>query len=35
LYWMLVSVAAYRALWQLVFGPFHWEKTPHGNVLDG
>ena len=34
-YWFLVSVAAYRALWQLVFNPFHWEKTPHGDALDG
>ena len=30
LYWALVSVAAYRGLWQLVFKPFYWEKTPHG-----
>jgi hypothetical protein len=22
--------AAYRALFQLVRNPFHWEKTPHG-----
>lgn len=29
-YWMLISVAAYRALWQLVRDPFRWEKTPHG-----
>lgn len=30
LYWLLISVAAYRALWQLVLNPWHWEKTPHG-----
>ena len=30
LYWMLVSIAAYRGLWQLIFKPFFWEKTPHG-----
>jgi len=30
LYWMLVSIAAYRGLWQLIFRPFFWEKTPHG-----
>jgi glycosyltransferase XagB len=30
LYWMLISVAAWRALWQLAFSPFLWEKTPHG-----
>lgn len=29
-YWLLHSVAAYRALWQLYLSPFHWEKTPHG-----
>lgn len=35
LYWILISVAAYRALWQLVFDPFLWEKTPHGEAEDG
>jgi cellulose synthase/poly-beta-1,6-N-acetylglucosamine synthase-like glycosyltransferase len=29
-YWLLISVAAYRGLWQLVCNPFAWEKTPHG-----
>jgi cellulose synthase/poly-beta-1,6-N-acetylglucosamine synthase-like glycosyltransferase len=29
-YWLLISVAAYRALWQLVRDPWLWEKTPHG-----
>ena len=29
-YWALISVAAYRALWQLVRDPFFWEKTQHG-----
>ena len=29
-YWLLISVAAYRALWQLFSDPFRWEKTPHG-----
>ncbi len=29
-YWLLISVAAYKALWQLVFRPFYWEKTDHG-----
>lgn len=28
--WLLVSLAAYRALWQLLRDPFRWEKTPHG-----
>jgi len=30
IYWMLMSWAAYRALWQLVHDPFYWEKTQHG-----
>jgi glycosyltransferase XagB len=29
-YWVLMSVAAYRALWQLLRNPFFWEKTQHG-----
>ncbi len=29
-YWLLISVAAYRALWQLYRDPYLWEKTPHG-----
>ena len=29
LYWMLISVAAWRALWQLWRSPHLWEKTPH------
>ena len=29
-YWLLISVAAYRALWQLGRQPFNWEKTEHG-----
>jgi cellulose synthase/poly-beta-1,6-N-acetylglucosamine synthase-like glycosyltransferase len=28
-YWLLISVAAWRALWQLYAAPFLWEKTPH------
>ncbi len=30
LYWLLISGAAMRALWQLFTRPFHWEKTEHG-----
>lgn len=30
IYWLLISLAAYRALYQLVRAPFLWEKTPHG-----
>lgn len=29
-YCLLQSVAAYKALWQLVTRPFYWEKTLHG-----
>jgi cellulose synthase/poly-beta-1,6-N-acetylglucosamine synthase-like glycosyltransferase len=29
-YWLLHSVAAYKALWQLVTKPHYWEKTVHG-----
>ena len=30
LYWLLVSAAAYRAVYQLVIAPHYWEKTEHG-----
>jgi cellulose synthase/poly-beta-1,6-N-acetylglucosamine synthase-like glycosyltransferase len=30
LYWILHSIAAYKALWQLLRNPFYWEKTVHG-----
>lgn len=29
-YWLLISFAAYKALFQLFSRPFHWEKTEHG-----
>lgn len=29
-YWLYVSAAAYRAIWQLIRAPFYWEKTEHG-----
>jgi cellulose synthase/poly-beta-1,6-N-acetylglucosamine synthase-like glycosyltransferase len=29
-YWVLISIAAYKALWQLIRSPFYWEKTHHG-----
>lgn len=31
LYWLLISVAAYRAVWQFAVAPFKWEKTEHGS----
>jgi cellulose synthase/poly-beta-1,6-N-acetylglucosamine synthase-like glycosyltransferase len=30
LYWVLHSIAAYKALWQLIRNPHYWEKTEHG-----
>ncbi len=30
--WLLISLAAYRALWQLWRDPFRWEKTQHGRT---
>jgi cellulose synthase/poly-beta-1,6-N-acetylglucosamine synthase-like glycosyltransferase len=29
-YWLMHSIAAYKALWQLIYKPFYWEKTNHG-----
>jgi cellulose synthase/poly-beta-1,6-N-acetylglucosamine synthase-like glycosyltransferase len=29
-YWLMISAAAYRALYQLITNPFYWEKTQHG-----
>jgi len=28
-YWLLLSIAAWRAVWQLYRCPHYWEKTPH------
>jgi cellulose synthase/poly-beta-1,6-N-acetylglucosamine synthase-like glycosyltransferase len=30
IYWLFSSVAAWRAIWQLLTTPFLWEKTEHG-----
>ena len=30
LHWLLLSLAAWRALYQLIFSPYSWEKTEHG-----
>ena len=30
LYWLVMTPAAWRALYQLLFDPHHWEKTEHG-----
>ncbi len=29
-YWLMISLAAWRAVWQLVVAPDRWEKTDHG-----
>ncbi len=31
-YWLLISLAAYRAVGQFFVNPFYWEKTRHGRV---
>ncbi len=28
-YWLLTSLAAYKALWQIIFRPYYWGKTDH------
>ncbi|MBK9079101.1 MAG: glycosyltransferase [Hyphomicrobium sp.] len=28
-YWLLISIASYRALWDLYTRPFYWQKTAH------
>ncbi len=30
MYWVLMSIAAWRAFRQLIFNPHYWEKTQHG-----
>jgi len=31
IYWLMVSVAGWRAIYQLIFSPHNWEKTSHGS----
>lgn len=33
IYQFLVSVAAWKALWELLRKPYHWHKTEHGTAL--
>ena len=33
-YWVMMSVAALKAMWQLVITPSFWEKTTHGLHAD-
>ena len=30
IYWMMMSCAAWMALWDLIVAPYHWHKTEHG-----
>jgi glycosyltransferase XagB len=30
IYWLLMTVSAWMAVWQLMVNPFHWNKTQHG-----
>ncbi len=30
LYWLMISAAAWLALWDFIVTPFHWHKTEHG-----
>ena len=30
-YWLLISISGWRALYQLIIAPHHWEKTSHGS----
>jgi cellulose synthase/poly-beta-1,6-N-acetylglucosamine synthase-like glycosyltransferase len=32
IYWLLMSIASYKAFFQLISKPFYWEKTEHGLV---
>jgi hypothetical protein len=34
IYWVLMSIAAWKGLLQLFFKPFYWEKTLHGLDCD-
>jgi len=35
LYFMLASFAGYKALYELIFRPYYWDKTMHGNTKEG
>lgn len=35
LYWLLLSVAAWVALWEIYRRPHHWSKTPHRRCATG
>ena len=33
-YFILHTVACYRAIWEVLVSPFNWNKTPHGESID-
>ncbi len=33
-YWVMMSLAAFYAMWELIVRPYHWNKTKHGLHLD-
>jgi glycosyltransferase XagB len=33
-YWLLISAATYRAVYQFATDPYRWEKTPHGAAVE-
>jgi len=35
LYWPLATFAAYKAMYEVLFAPFFWDKTRHGHLSDG
>ncbi len=35
-YWPLASFAAMKAMWEILYKPFYWDKTEHGHFhLEG
>tara|TARA_B110000503_G_scaffold142216_1_gene238282 strand:+ start:2383 stop:4113 length:1731 start_codon:yes stop_codon:yes gene_type:complete len=34
LYFVLHTIASYRAIWETLVSPFKWNKTPHGKSID-
>jgi glycosyltransferase XagB len=35
LYWLPISIAGYRAIYEWIRAPFYWAKTPHGKPVVG
>ena len=34
LYFVLHTIASYRAIWETLIAPFKWNETPHGKSID-